>query len=48
VKDKLITFGVVCLAILVTGAVLDELGNQGRLGSIGRNIAQKITRGFGV
>lgn len=39
-------FGVVVGAIL-TGFILDELG-QGRLGSVPKALAQKVTRGFGV
>lgn len=39
-------FAVVIGAVL-TGFILDELG-QGRLGSLPKALAQKVTRGFGV
>lgn len=37
----------VIVGALLTGFVLDELG-QGRLGSLPKTIAKKVTRGFGV
>lgn len=47
-KDKAVLFLVIVSAIVVTGFVLDELGNKGRLGELGRKFAQKVTKGYGV
>lgn len=46
-KESLKTFGVIVLAIIVTGMVLDELG-KGRLGSAAKSLAQKVTSGYGA
>lgn len=37
----------VVIGALLTGFILDELG-QGRLGTLPKALAQKVTRGFGV
>ncbi len=47
-RDKTITFLMFIGAILATGFILDELGNQGRLGDVGKAIAKKITAGYGA
>lgn len=47
-KDKLYTFLLIVGAILVTGFILDEVGNKGRLGALGQSLAKKITGGYGA
>jgi hypothetical protein len=47
-KDNLYTFLVVVGAILVTGFILDEVGNKNRLGNLGQVLAKKITSGYGA
>jgi len=46
-KEKLLTFGVIIAAIMVTGAILDEAG-KGKLGALGQSLAKKVTNGYGV
>ena len=46
-KDSLKTVGFMILAIVVTGIILDELG-QGRLGKAAKGLAQKVTSGYGA
>jgi hypothetical protein len=46
-KDKLILLGVVAVAILGTGLLLETLGS-GKLGALPQAFAKKVTSGYGV
>lgn len=46
-KESVKTFGVIVLAIIVTGLILDELG-KGRFGGAARSLARKVTSGYGA
>lgn len=46
-KESLKTFGLMILAIITAGIVLDELG-QGRLGKAAKDLARKVTSGYGA
>lgn len=46
-RDKVQTLLLVVLAIIFTGVIMDEAG-KGRFGSIFKELAQKVARGYGV